>query len=157
MVLTSPGGGCSGATTTLVPGQTALFTGTYEVTQADINHGRIQDTAVAAGTSPSNTPVTATSSEVTVIVTQSPSLSIAKTATPTTVTAAGQPIDYTFTVTNTGNLTLTSVGVTDVPTAHSGGDTASCQEPQRPVGHVLGGDYHACSRGSRPSSPGPMW
>ena len=66
------------------------------MTQADINHGRIQDTAVATGTSPSNTPVTATSSQVTVNVTQSPSLSIAKAANPTTVTAKGDSVNYTF-------------------------------------------------------------
>ena len=136
--LTSPTGTCSGATTTLVPGQSAIFTGSYTVTQADINHGTIQDTALASGTSPSSTPVTATSSQVTVNVTQTASLTIAKTANPLIVTAAGQPIAYTFTVFNNGNLTLTSVGVTDVPTAPAGGVTATCESLSGPAGTCSG-------------------
>ena len=138
LVLTSPAGTCSGPTTALVPGQTAVFTGTYAVTQADINHGGIKDTAVAAGTSPSSTPVTATSSQVTVNVTQSPSLSIAKSANPTTVTGSGQSVTYTFSVTNTGNLTLTTVGVTDAPTAPAGGVIATCQDLTGPAGTCSG-------------------
>ena len=136
--LTGPTGTCSGATTTLLPGQTAIFTGTYAVTQADINHGSIVDHATTQGTTPSSGTVNATSNAVTVTVTQSPSLSIAKTANPTTVTAAGQPIDYTFTVVNTGNLTLTSVGVTDVPTSPAGGVTATCQDLTGPTGTCAG-------------------
>ncbi len=153
--LSSPTATCSGATTTLVPGQTAHFTGTYVVSQDDINHGRIQDTAIAAGTSPSSTPVTATSSQVTVNVTQSPSLTIAKAATPTTVTAAGQPINYTFTVINTGNLTLTAVGVTDVPTAPAGGVTATCESLTNPSDWACSGQRPLCCRTRRPSSPAP--
>ena len=130
--LTNPSDSCSGATTTLLPDQTAIFTGTYTVTQGDINHGSIVDHATTQGTTPTSGTVNATSNIVTVIVTQSPSLTIAKTATPTTVTAAGQPVNYTFTVINTGNLTLTSVGVTDVPTAPAGGVTATCQNLSNP-------------------------
>ena len=51
--LTGPTGTCSGATTTLLPNQTALFSGTYDVTQADINHGSIVDHATTTGTTPS--------------------------------------------------------------------------------------------------------
>ncbi|MFF3005306.1 hypothetical protein ACFVTF_21115, partial [Kitasatospora sp. NPDC057940] len=47
-----------------------------------------------------NTPVPAT-----------PSLTIMKTASPTTVTAVGQVVDYSFLVTNSGNVTLTDVTV----------------------------------------------
>ncbi len=136
--LTSPTGTCSGATTTLLPGQTAIFNGTYVVTQADIDHGNIKDTATAAGTSPSNTPVTATSSQVTVGVTQSSSMFISKTANPTSVTAAGQTVTYTFSIHNTGNLTLTAVGVNDVPTAPAGGVTATCQSLINPSGTCSG-------------------
>ena len=150
VALTSPTGTCSGATTTLLPGQSAIFTGSYTVTQADINHGTIQDTALAFGTSPSSTPVTATSSQVTVNVTQTASLTIAKTANPLIVTAAGQPVAYTFTVFNTGNLTLTSVGVTDVPTAPAAGVTATCQSLSRSDRHMLRGDHHLVAGPERP-------
>ena len=64
--LTNPVATCSGATTTVAPGQIATFTATYAATQADIDHGSIADSAVAAGTSPSDTPVAATSNPVTV-------------------------------------------------------------------------------------------
>ena len=81
-----------------MPGQTAIFTGTYTVTQADVNHGSIVDHATTQGTTPSNGTVNASSNTVTVNVTQSPSLFIAKAANPTTVTAAGDSAQYTFTV-----------------------------------------------------------
>ena len=136
--LSNPGGTCSGATTTLVPGQMATFTGTYTVSQADVDHGSVVDHATTHGTTPSSGTVEGTSNAVTVTVTQSPSLSIAKSATPTSVTAAGQSVTYTFTVTNTGNLTLTSVGVTDIPTAPAGGVTATCQSLSTPTSTCSG-------------------
>ena len=141
--LTNPVGTCSGATTTLAPGQIANFTGTYTVTQADIDHGSIVDDATTEGTTPSGgtTPL-ATSNTVTVNVTQSPSLSIVKSATPTTVTAANQSVSYTFTVTNSGNVTLTGVGVTDVPTAPAGVVTATCQSLSGPTGTCSGTHHH---------------
>ena len=45
--------------------------------------------------------------------TRSPSISVVKSAAPLTVSAAGDTVAYSFCVTNTGNVTLTSVGVTD--------------------------------------------
>ena len=136
--LTNPAGTCTGATTSLDPGQIATFTGTYVVTQADVDHGSIGDSALAAGTAPSDTPVTATSNTVTVTVTQSPGISITKGATPTTVTAANQSVNYTFTVTNSGDVTLTDVGVTDMPTTPAGVVTATCQGLTNPVGTCSG-------------------
>ena len=136
--LTNPAGTCSGATTSLDPGQIATFTGTYVVSQADVDHGSIGDSALAAGTTPSDTPVTAPSNPVTVTVSQSPGISIVKAATPTTVTAANQSVNYTFTVTNSGDVTLTGVGVTDVPTAPAGVVAATCQGLTNPVGTCSG-------------------
>ncbi len=134
----NPSGTCSGATTTLAPGQIATFGGTYTVTQANIDHGSIVDTATAKGNPPSGREVVATSSIVTVDVIDSPSLTLVKSANPTTVTAAGQSVTYTFTVTNTGNLTLTNVGVTDVPTAPAGGISPTCQSLSSPAGTCSG-------------------
>jgi uncharacterized repeat protein (TIGR01451 family) len=136
--LSSPTGTCSGTTTTLVPGQIAHFTGTYTVTQADVDHDSVADTATASGTPPSGGTVSDDSNPVSVDVTQSPSLSIAKSANPSTVTAAGQSVTYTFTVTNTGNVTLTGVGVTDVPTPPAHGLTATCQSLSNPAGSCSG-------------------
>ncbi len=136
--LSSPAGTCSGATTTLVPGQIATFSGVYAVTQADIDNGSVVDTATSQGTAPSGGTVDATSNTVTVTVAQSPSLSIVKSIGPTSITAAGQSVNYTFTVTNSGNLTLTDVGVTDVPTAPAGGVVATCESLSSPAGTCSG-------------------
>ena len=101
---------CPGST--LAPAAAMTCTGTYTVTQANVNAGSIVNTATAAGTPPVGPPVTNTSS-ATVTATRTPSINLVKSALPTTVTAAGQVVAYSFVVTNTGNVTLTSVAVTD--------------------------------------------
>ena len=50
---------------------------------------------------------------------QSPSISVVKTADVPTVSAVGQVVTYTFTITNTGNVTLHNVDVTDAQAAPS--------------------------------------
>ena len=113
------------------------------MTQADVDHGSVVDHATATGTTPSGGTVSEVSNTVTVTATQSPQLTITKSASPTTVTAAGQTVTYTFSVVNTGNVTLTSVGVTDVPTSPAGVVTATCQSllTRR---DVLGRDHGPC-------------
>ena len=127
-----------GATTSLEPGQMAIFTVTYAVTQAHVDHGTIADTATATGTTPNDATVTGASDPVTIDVTQSPALSITKSASPTTVTMAGQTIDYTFTEVNTGNVTLIDVGVTDHPTGPAGAVTPTCVSLSSPAGTCSG-------------------
>ncbi|MCR9017531.1 DUF11 domain-containing protein, partial [Aquiflexum gelatinilyticum] len=48
-----------------------------------------------------------------VTATQSPALSITKTATENTFAAVGDELNYTVVVTNTGNVTLSNVAVSD--------------------------------------------
>ncbi len=67
--LSSPAGSCSGATTTLAPGQSATFTGSYTIAQADLNNGSVNDSATASGTPPSGSPVTSPPSTATVTTT----------------------------------------------------------------------------------------
>jgi uncharacterized repeat protein (TIGR01451 family) len=105
---------------TLAPGQFVTCTASYVVTQADLNNGSINDSAVAKGTSPAGTGVSSGPSTATVTAPASPGVSVAKSANPTTVTAVGQRITYTFIVTNTGNVTLTDIHVTDAQTAPAG-------------------------------------
>ena len=99
-------------TTSLAPGATMTCTATYSTTQADIDAGAIVNTASVSGSAPNGSTVTDSDPE-TVTATRTPSIALVKTASPTTVTAANQTVTYTFAVTNTGNVTLTSVGVTD--------------------------------------------
>ncbi|GAB3614744.1 CshA/CshB family fibrillar adhesin-related protein [Humibacter ginsengisoli] len=99
--------------TTLVSGQVETCTATYTVTQADVDAGTLTNTAEVTGTPPSGTPLDPVSSNtVTVHIPASPALSIVKTA-DVTAAAAGEKITYTFTVTNTGNVTITDPQVAD--------------------------------------------
>jgi uncharacterized repeat protein (TIGR01451 family) len=92
---------------TLAPGGILTCTGTYTVTQADIDNngggdGDIDNTATAD--SDQTGPDT---DDETVPLTQTPSLTLTKSASPTTYSAAGQVITYTYGLTNSGNVTLT--------------------------------------------------
>jgi uncharacterized repeat protein (TIGR01451 family) len=87
-------------------------TATYTTTQADVDRGSIRNTGTATGTPPSGAPVTAESS-LTVPAVQSPGITLAKSASVASFSAAGTKITYSYRVTNTGNVTLTSVKVTD--------------------------------------------
>ncbi|MCL2783929.1 MAG: Ig-like domain-containing protein [Propionibacteriaceae bacterium] len=116
--------------TTLRPGQITTCTGWYTLTQADINAGAVQNTAHAHGTppvtptNPSPTPVTDTDTIITTVP-QAPGISLTKSATPHDADhfGVGQAITYTFVATNTGNVTLTGVSITD--TSFSGSGTLS--------------------------------
>jgi uncharacterized repeat protein (TIGR01451 family) len=106
--------------TTLAPGASTTCTATYTVTQADIDHGSVIDSATASGTPPSGPPVTSPPSAASVPSPASPGINIVKSATPAQVHAAGQVITYRFTVTDTGNDTLHDVTVTDSQAAPAG-------------------------------------
>jgi uncharacterized repeat protein (TIGR01451 family) len=110
-------------TTTLVSGQFVTCTATYTLTQADVDAGSLTNTATATGTPPDGTPITSEpSNPVSVDIPSSPALSIVKTA-DVQAAAAGEKITYTFTVTNTGNVTITDPQVSD--TAFTGHGTLS--------------------------------
>ncbi|WP_405087312.1 hypothetical protein [Microbispora sp. NBC_01389] len=107
--------------TTLVPQASTTCTGTYTVTQADIDAGSIVNTATASGTPPEGPAVTSNPSTATVTALVTPSIALLKTASPSSVASAGQTVAYSYQVTNTGNATLTGISVVD--TAFSGTGT----------------------------------
>lgn len=117
---TTPAAACAGAVTTLAPGQSATFTATYVTTQADLDHGRISDQATASADPPSGPGLSNSSGIVTVTATQNGALSLTKSATPGTVSAVGDTVSYTFAVTNTGNVTLRTLGITEKSFSGSG-------------------------------------
>lgn len=98
---------------TLAPDASMTCVGTYTVTQADVDHGRIDNAATATGTDPSGTDVTSPESEWAVTIPESPGIEVEKSAAEEEITEAGQKIHYSFVVTNTGNVTLDQVTVTD--------------------------------------------
>jgi uncharacterized repeat protein (TIGR01451 family) len=98
--------------TSLAPSVSETCTATYTTTQSDVDNGTLQNTGTATGTPPSGPPVTAQST-VCIPAVQTPSISVVKSADVPTVSAVGQVVTYTFTITNTGNVTLSDVDVTD--------------------------------------------
>ena len=107
---------------------------TYTVTQADVDAGKVTDTATATGSDPNGlTSPTSSPSAVTVpTVPAAPAVAIDKTATVAPAAdqeaaKAGDTIAYTYKVTNTGNVTLASVAVNDPSLG-----TVTCPTPASP-------------------------
>jgi uncharacterized repeat protein (TIGR01451 family) len=97
----------------LNPGETWHYTASQTVTQNDLNTGGggdgfIENTVTAD--SVETAPVSATTS---VVVENGASLTLTKTADVASVDSAGDVINYTVNVTNTGVVQLTSLDVTD--------------------------------------------
>jgi gliding motility-associated-like protein/uncharacterized repeat protein (TIGR01451 family) len=110
--VTDPLTGLSVTVASLAPGDSETFTETYTITQADLDAGSVVNTATASGTAPDGSTV-GDSDDETVTAIQSPGIAITKTADPTTYASVGEVITYTLVVTNTGNVTLTNISVTD--------------------------------------------
>jgi uncharacterized repeat protein (TIGR01451 family) len=115
----------------LAPGQSnsVAYTATKTLTQADINNGSFTNTATVAGTPPTGPEVNDTDDDIQNFD-QDPSIEIVKTGTyvdnaPLGIYNAGDEITYSFTVTNTGNVTLTNVTVSDPLVTVSGSPIAS--------------------------------
>ncbi|KWS05974.1 conserved repeat domain protein [Lysobacter capsici AZ78] len=111
----------------VVPSATCVLTGTYRVTPADANAGTIRNAATVVDTPPpGGQPVCPVGSadpkcnpRVDVPVTQMPNLSSAKAMTANADedgdgrVSVGDTLTYTVTATNTGNIDLTDVVVSD--------------------------------------------
>lgn len=122
----------------LAPTQSISCTASYTVTQADLDAGSVVNTASATSGTPT-VPVVSNTTAVTIPVTQSPALSLGKSTTSATYTAVGAVVPYTFTVTNSGNVTITS------PITVSDDKIASVTCPALPAGGLVPGASIACS------------
>jgi LPXTG-site transpeptidase (sortase) family protein len=115
-----PALGC--AIASLAPGGTTSCTPTnniYTLTQADVDAGLIVNSATATAADPGNNAVTDSDTQSTNLG-QSPRLALTKTGTlddtvipPSAMANAGDAVTYTFSVANTGNVTITNISVTD--------------------------------------------
>ena len=101
--------------TVLDPGEVTVCTGSYVVTQEDVDAGTLRNDATVEAIDPPNLVLTDDDAEVTAIE-QRPSITVDK-QTPTGTLVAGELITYPFTVTNDGTVTLTNVRVDDPLTA----------------------------------------
>ncbi len=75
--------------------------------------GSVTNRATAHGDPPTGPPVVSGPSEATITAIQSPAITVVKSASPSTFSVAGETIDYSFEVTNSGNVTLRDVRVHD--------------------------------------------
>ena len=100
---------------TLVPGEDEDVTYTYTVTQADVDAGVIHNTAAAAGSDPKGGPVSDSDDEDVPTVDAEPLLAVTKTASKASGAEVNDDITYTITVTNTGNVTVSNISLTDDP------------------------------------------
>ena len=103
----------------LLPGQTASVAGVSALTQDDIDHGFTSATMTATGLSPSAQPATALDATGTADAVGIPSIEVSSTLNGWEVDngqvvdlTEGVPADWTFTVTNTGDVTLHTTEIT---------------------------------------------
>ncbi len=102
----------------LLPGQSLICSGTYTVTQADIDAQELENTASVRTADPQGDPITGEDTITHPLQDATPALSLAKIVLPDPGTGAGfalpgDLVEFAVTVTNEGNVTLTTVDVTD--------------------------------------------
>ena len=98
---------CSGGPV-LTPGGTKTCTGSYTTTAADVTAGSVTNTATASGIPTAGSLPDATA-QATITFVGTPSWTLTKTPTPTTYSAAGQVINYSFLLRNTGNVAISAI------------------------------------------------
>jgi uncharacterized repeat protein (TIGR01451 family) len=133
----------------LAPGAVETAGGTYAITQADINAGLVDNTATVDGQGPQGQPARA-NAQHREPVPQVTTIDLAKLGTLNLGgdgrATPGDLINYTFTVTNTGNTTLSNVtlsdslpGLTFAALSDLGGDGVSVLAPG--AVETVGGTY----------------
>ena len=93
-------------------GETWMFTASRAVTQSDLDNGNVNAQFTAAGTPLAGTLTNATGNAV-VNAVQSPSWTLSKTSTTANYNNAGDVLSYVLVLTNTGNVSINAVSLTD--------------------------------------------
>ncbi|WP_418264609.1 DUF7507 domain-containing protein [Flavobacterium faecale] len=135
------------------------FTASHTLTQEDINAGIVYNLATATGKDPKGNPVTGTSTDPTPCTTcpkdpecldctmtplsQNPSIALVKTGifedtNNDGFAQVGEKVNYFFTVTNTGNVTITNIIVTDPMIATISNNTIASLAPGTVVNNLRG-------------------
>ncbi|MCF7702313.1 beta strand repeat-containing protein [Loktanella sp. M215] len=100
------------------PGAALTCTGTYTVTQSDVDAGAaIANTATAEATTLQGAPVTGNESATYAVAAPTPAMTVTKTLIPTggltDFSTVGETLSFSIAVANTGNITLNGISVTD--------------------------------------------
>lgn len=95
----------------LAVGASATSTGSYTLTQADVDAGEYVNTAEVTGDDPEGTPVTDDDTD-TQTLTRTPELTVTKNETSRSY-VVGEFVTYDIIVTNTGNVTVDNIDVVD--------------------------------------------
>ena len=103
----------------LAPGASVDCWATYTVTPADLEAGQIKNTATASGVDPALETQTSAPSSSAVAAQRLPALTLVKSSAQPSY-AAGGPVVYTFSVTNTGNVIVDGIFVADDHTTGNG-------------------------------------
>jgi uncharacterized metal-binding protein YceD (DUF177 family) len=97
--------------TSIMPGETTTATSTYTILESDLP-GPLNNTAVVSGAEDRTNKAVSATANATVALTYNAALNLTKV--PSTTTAAvGETVTYRFTVTNTGNVTIKGLNLTD--------------------------------------------
>ena len=131
----------------LAPAAFTTCTATHLVSGADLDLGSITNTATADGSPTGGVLVPATDTLTVAITGQAPALSLKKTSDQDGY-VVGDTIDYTYLVTNTGNVAIGNLAVTDdkladvtcpaTPTTLNPGDTITCTATYKTVAADVG-------------------
>jgi uncharacterized repeat protein (TIGR01451 family) len=126
---------------TLTVGETATYRVTYVLTQDDIDAGGIENTASAVGTPPIGSQVLdAVNTPVVLPIIADPTIDMVKTLKSggPTFDAVNEVLTYTFTITNTGNVTLKDAfTVTDPLITNAGGAIVCEPAPLAPLDSLI--------------------
>jgi len=105
------------------------FTGTYTITATDVANGMVPNTATTTGDDPGGNSVSDTDDETITFIAATPGIEVEKTSTFNDTDGngfadVGETINYTFIISNTGNVDLTGITVTDPVITVAGGPLA---------------------------------
>ncbi|MBW1297073.1 DUF7507 domain-containing protein, partial [Aquimarina litoralis] len=112
----------------MAPMEIATFEATHVITQEDLDANQVVNTATVGAQDPGlgsitdlsddpDDPTTSTNDPTIVSLISTPSISVTKLADDNSNVAEGQIVTYTYTVSNTGNVTFDEVSLSDI---HSG-------------------------------------
>ena len=127
--------------TELAPTEVATCTVDYPLTQADVDAGLVDNSAIATGAPPVGDDVESAVSSALVTVTPSASIGLEKTVDHDVVAGAGATVTYEFLVTNTGQATVADIAIAEG--AFSG--TGELSEIDCPVTAIAPGASLTCT------------